>query len=171
MTTALYRLSSNEVLKISVKNQSFADRDTTYWGMLTDPTLPDGSEVRDPNGDFRVLGYAKIVDGTTIRNATQAEIDTFEGFEIDDENQQDADAAKEFLASHPRFRKILVAMADIIKNEINIVRGWTVDFKAEVASANNLGDLQDRVALLPDLDDRTMAQFKNAMLNRVSKDD
>ena len=94
MTTALYRLSSNEVIKISVKNQQFAERDTAFWGVLTDPTTPDGTNVRnestDPPGPLRELGFAKIAEPglNNVRNATQLEIDTFEPAEIDDDLAQ-----------------------------------------------------------------------------------
>ena len=147
MTTALYRKNGGEVIKISTKDQSFADANSTYWGVLADPALPDGTEIRDPDEVGRVLGYAKIADGTTIRNAIQAELDNFPIAETNDENSQDADAAIDIFQTHPRFRKMMVAFADIIKNEINILR-------AEHG-----------------LPDRTLGQLKTAIINRVSKDD
>lgn len=152
-TTALYSVSSNEVVKINPKGQLFSDRDTAFWGVLTDPALPDGNEVRDTSGflmgPLRVLGLSKIaVPGTnTVRNATQAEIDGFEASQMDIDSQQEANRAKELLNSHPQFRRVLVAMADILKDEINILRAQH------------------------GLPARTLAQFKTAMLNRISKDD
>ena len=59
------------------------------------------------------------------------------------------------------------AFADILKDEINILRGWTVSFKAEVAAATNLADLKTRVATLPTLNDRTLSQLKTAITNRI----
>lgn len=173
MATALYRISSGEVVKISLMDQTWPDRNTTYWGVLTNPSLPDGTEVRDPNGDLRVLGYAKYADvgGNTVRNAIQAEIDTYAAAQTDDENQQDADGAESLFITHPRNRKLMTAYSDIIKDELNLCRGWIMSFKAEVAAAANLGDLQTRVAGLPDLPDRTLAQLKTAIQNRISKDD
>lgn len=114
--TALYRISSNEVVKISVKGQTFSDRNTNVWGVLTDPVLPDGNQVRDisldPIGPLRVLGLAKIaVPGTnTVRNSTQAEIDSFDASQVDDDNQEDADRAKDLLRNHPQFRKFAQLM-------------------------------------------------------------
>lgn len=155
MSTARYRLSSNEVDKISTKNpaQTFSDRDTDFWDVLTNPNLPDGDETRDmstdPIGPLRVFGFSKIaVPGTnTIRNATQIEIDTFALAELDDDNQQDADGATFLLQSHPQLRRILIAVVDITRQEINILRAEH-GFSA-----------------------RTLTQVRNSILSRISKDD
>lgn len=173
MATALYRISSNEVVKISLANQAWPLVDATFWAVLTDPAFPDGTAVLDPNGDLRVLGFSKFADvgGNTVRNATQPEIDTFAPAQVDDENQQDATAADDIFFSNPRFRKLMTAYSDIIKDEFNAVRHWIADFKVEVANATNLGDLKARVAQLPDTPDRTLAQLKTAIRNRISKDD
>ena len=147
-TTVLYRKNGGEVVKISTKGQLFEYRDQAYWGVLSDPSMPDGNECRPPDfGDLRVLGYAKINDSGTVRNATQTEIDGFSMFEDEDENSQDADGAIHLFESHPRFRKMMIAFADIIKDEINILR-------------NQHG-----------LPNRTLAQLKTAIGNRISKDD
>lgn len=171
MPTALYRISSNEVVKISLSDQQFSDRDTNFWGVLSDPPFPDGTQTRPLEGDLRVLGYSKINDAGTVRNATQPEIDTFAAAQEDDENQQDATGAQALFLVHPRNRKQMTAFADIIKDEFNILRGWLVDFKVEVAAAANLGDLKTRIAALPDLPDRTLAQLKTAITARIDKDD
>jgi len=171
-TTCLYRISSGEVTKIATSGQLFADRDTDYWGVLSDPSFPDGLECRDEDYNLRVLGFSKIqVSGTTVRNAIQAEIDTFEPAEAADEDLQDAKGARDIFLVHPRNRKKETAFADIIKDEINILRGWTVDFKAVVAAANNLNDMKTGIAALPTLNDRTLAQLKLAITNRISEDD
>lgn len=173
MTTALYRINGGEVVKISLTDQTWPDRNTTYWGVLTDPSFPDGTEVRHVDRELRELGYAKFADvgGDTVRNATQPEIDTYAPAQTDDEDQQDADGAEDLFITHPRYRKLMTAYSDIIKDEFNAVRGWIADFKTEVAAASNLGDLKTRVAGLPDLPDRTLAQLKTAIQNRISKDD
>lgn len=171
MTTALYRISSGECIKISLSDQQWDDRDTTFWGVLTDPPFPDGTMTRPLEGDLRVLGYSKINDAGTVRNAIQAEIDTFAAAQEDDENQQDATGAQALFLVHPRNRKQMTAFADIIKDEMNILRGWLTQFKADVAAATNLGDLQTSVAAQPDLPDRTLAQLKTAITARIDKDD
>ena len=149
------------------------DRDSTYWGVLTTASYPDGTQVRHIDRDLRELGFAKFADvgGNTVRNATQPEIDTYAPAQLDDENQQDADGAEIIFLINPRFRKLMTAYSDILKDEFNHVRGWIADFKTEVAAAANLGDLKTRIAAMPDLPDRTLAQLKTAIQNRINKDD
>lgn len=57
------------------------------------------------------------------------------------------------------------AIAEVMIREVNIIRGWITDYKVEVAAATSLADLQARVAAMPDLDDRTLAQAKTAYDN------
>ena len=61
----------------------------------------------------------------------------------------------------------LRAFADIVKDEINILRQWDASFKVEVAAANNLANLKARVAGLPDLPDRNLAQLRAAIDARI----
>ncbi len=62
---------------------------------------------------------------------------------------------------------ILRALADILVDEINVVRGWLQTFKAQTAAATSLANLQTRVASLPDTPDRTLLQFKNAIKTAI----
>lgn len=169
--TALYRKNGGEVVKISQKGQTFIDRNQIYWGLLTDPSMPDGDQCRDGNYDLRILGVAKIVDAGTVRNATQGEIDNFLVAENDDENQQDADGAIDLFEQHPRFRKMMTAFSDIVKDEINILRQWQMDLKMEVNLATDLNDLKSRIGGLIDLPERNLTQLKTAIQNRISRDD
>lgn len=175
MPNALYRINGGEVIKISTvtPSQTWPDIDTTYFGVLIDPTFPDGTAILDGTGAARVLGFAKFADvgGAEVRNAIQAEIDAFDPAETADENLQDAAGAEDLFLNHPRFRKLMTAYSDIIKDEINILRSWIVDFKAEVAAATSLVTLKTGVAGLPDLPDRTLAQLKTAIQNRISEND
>jgi hypothetical protein len=148
MTTVLYRTNGGEVVKISPTDQTFAERDSAYWSVAADPAFPDGIELReDGSGPLRELGFAKIMDGGSCRNATQPEIDGFPAAEAADEALQDRDGARDLFENHPRFRKMMIAFADIVKDEINILR-------AEHA-----------------LPARTLNQLKTAMLNRMSEND
>ena len=148
-TTVQYRINGGEVIKISLAGQPFTGLPGTevYWGVLTDPPLPDGTVIRDGDEELRVLGFAKINDGGTVRNATQPEIDGWAAQETTDDNLQDRDGAIDLFQTHPRFRKMMIAFADIIKDEINILRATQ------------------------SLPDRTLAQLKNAIQNRMSEND
>lgn len=178
-TTALYRINGNEVLKVSIKGQPFSDRDPIYFGVLTDPVLPDGAAVRQtlPDGTLgpmRVLGYAKIaVPGTnTVRSATQAEIDDWAAAETADENAQDAARVAELFQTHPQWRKAFKALL----KRILFLRGqeaaqWNA-FRAQVAAATSLSDLKTRVAAnTEDLATYTLAQALTALLGDVSEED
>jgi len=61
----------------------------------------------------------------------------------------------------------LRSFAAIATDEFNIVRHWTVSFKAEVAAATTLADLKTRVSGLPTLDNRTLSQLKTAIKNKI----
>jgi hypothetical protein len=121
MATALYRKNGGEGLKYSEINQSFADADPNFFGVLIDPLTPDGTQTREPlpiapgqarYGPPRQLGWAKIaVPATnTWRNATQAEIDLFEGAEGQDEQAIDAAQAREQVVRHPFIARVLLSL-------------------------------------------------------------
>ncbi len=59
-------------------------------------------------------------------------------------------------------------VAAIMVDEINILREWIVSFQAAVAAATSLANLQTRVAALPNLPDRTLAQARSAFIARVN---
>ena len=60
--------------------------------------------------------------------------------------------------------KVLRAVAKLVVDEINILREWEVSLQAAVAAATSLADLKTRVAALPTLADRTLAQAKTAIV-------
>ena len=140
-TTALYRISSGEVIAISTEDNPYTGNPDIF-AVISNATYPDGTTFSK-----RVLGAAKILDGTVIRNATQSEIDAFQAAAIDDRNIKDAAEAIEYLQTDAKIRRILTAFADIIVSEINILR-----------SEHGLPD-------------RTLSQLKTAIENRISKDD
>jgi hypothetical protein len=145
-TTVLYRISSGEVIGISATDSQF-EMYGIEFGVLTNPTISDGTDFRDPNNDYRVLGYSKINDNGTIRNASQQEIDTFRPSQINDNNIKEALMAVQQFNTDPNLRRILTAFAAILVEEINILR-------------NQHG-----------LSDRTLQQLKTAIENRIDKDD
>jgi hypothetical protein len=67
--------------------------------------------------------------------------------------------------------KLTRALALVTMDEVNIVRDWLTDFKAEVAAATSLADLKTRVAALASLPDRTASQLKNAIKAKLDSGD
>jgi len=178
LITALYRKSSNEVIKISLKGQPFTDADSQFWGVLTDPLLPDGNEVRDGStellGPLRVLGFAKYADVSlnTVRNATQTEIDTCQSLQDDDENQQDANHAADMGDAHPQFRKLIKSILKGIVRENNILANRYNEMRAEMLAASSLANLQNRVQNnTSDAPVRTNQQAFDKVRTDVDKDD
>lgn len=60
------------------------------------------------------------------------------------------------------------AIADMVISELNNIRQWIAAFKVEVAAATNLADLKTRVAGLPNMPDRTLAQARTAYKNSIN---
>ena len=60
------------------------------------------------------------------------------------------------------------AVASVLVDEINALRDWITSFKAAVAAATSLANLQTRVAALADLPDRTLAQARTAITNKIT---
>ena len=172
-TTVLYRISSGEVMEISTQDKTDFGMGLIYFAVLTDPPLTDGTEWLSPAPDFerRSLGYAKINDNGTIRNATQNEIDTFAILQQDDRNKRDAAKAIGFMDTDPQFRRILIALIKGIIREDNQNRLWIRDFKAAVAASTSLADFQSRVAALDTPTDREFQDAKDYIIDQVSKDD
>lgn len=63
--------------------------------------------------------------------------------------------------------KVLRALVLVLIDEINALRQWVAAFKAATAAATNLANLQTRVAGLPNMPDRTLAQAKTAIANTL----
>ena len=189
-TSVLYRKSSGEVKKISTKGQVFPHINMTVFGYLTDPSLPDGTQnlerIDNQLGLSRQLGYQKIAipASNLVRNATQAEIDTFAGFELEDNNQLDANGAVAFLENHPRFRKIFVGILKLLVDQLleksnvkqnEMITQWN-SFKSGIASATSLADIKSGVAALPTIDPdlpdtATLIQIRDQLKAMISKDD
>ncbi len=74
----------------------------------------------------------------------------------------------DYMASPDADARAYRAVAAIMVDEINLLREWIVAFKAATAAATSLANLQTRVAALPDLPDRTLAQARSAFIARVN---
>lgn len=113
------------------------------------------------------------VQPSNLQAAAQTIINAFDGSQA----AQDAWAASVtraqrdavlFMISPEGNARAYRAVASIMVDEINAVRGWIVSFKAQVALATTLADLKSRVSGLPDLPDRTIAQAKTAYITKVN---
>jgi hypothetical protein len=67
--------------------------------------------------------------------------------------------------------KLTRAVVLVAMDEVNLLRQWVTDFKAQVALATSLADLKTRVAGLDNLPQRTAAQAKTAVRNRIDTAD
>ncbi len=63
--------------------------------------------------------------------------------------------------------KVLRAFVLLLINELNVLRRWITAFKAQVAAATNLSNLQTRVAALPEMADRTAVQAQSALESAI----
>lgn len=63
--------------------------------------------------------------------------------------------------------RVEIAFAGVLADEINLLRQWLMSFKAQVAAATNLANLQTRVAALPNMPDRTLTQARNAIKDKI----
>jgi hypothetical protein len=64
--------------------------------------------------------------------------------------------------------KLLRALLLVLLDELNNIREWLVSFQNQVALATTLADLKTRVATLPAMPDRTAAQARTAIGNKIS---
>jgi hypothetical protein len=190
MITVLYRISSGEVLKISLRGQIFDRINSNIFAYLIDPSFPDGTDNREivdgQLGPGRILGYQKIaIPGSgLVRNGTQEEIDGFQSLQQEDDNLQDELGAKVFLETHPRFRKIFVGILKLLVDQLleksnvkqnEMITQWN-QFKSGIASATSLDNIKSGVAGLPAINPNlpetaTLDQIRNQLKSMISKDD
>lgn len=166
----LYRISSGEVLGYSVGHDFSPVLIDSSFAVDDNATYSDGTEIQDPNGLFRVLGYSKIYDNGVVRNATQNEIDGFNQSEINDNESIDAQKAIQYLNNHPKMKKILVALLTVLIDEqFNPTRAWLNDLREQVAASTSLADFQNRIANLPSWNENvTMGNLKTAVENEIN---
>ena len=82
-----------------------------------------------------------------------------------------ADAIDSLVNDRHGMAKFIRAVLLTIFDENNNTREWIQSFKSAVAAATSLADLKNRVAALPDMPDRTIAQAKNAVQNKINSGD
>lgn len=134
--------------------------------IFDDTTIPNESDMQAIVAS-NPLRYLKVSAGAiVIMNASE-------------QNQVDSDIAAALVASRhgsaigflngPDGLNIIIrAVADITKDEINLLRQRDRDRAVDVAAATSLADLKTRWALQSTLNDRTLAQLRTAIQDRIN---
>ncbi len=109
---------------------------------------------------------------SNLQASAQATINAFDGSQAAQDAwnaipQDRKDAILLINLTNPQARAYR-AIAALAIDEINTLREWIVSFQAAVAAATSLANLQTRVAALPNLPDRTLAQAKSAFIAKVN---
>lgn len=112
------------------------------------------------------MKYMKHVSGNVVEMTAgeKSAVDTAETAAITAQIRSDAKAFLIGFVSSSLFQR---AVADIIKDEINILRKRDRDRAIDVAGAGTLAALKTAWAARADLTDRTLDQLKTAINNRV----
>lgn len=63
------------------------------------------------------------------------------------------------------------AVVGVLVDELNSLRDWITAFKAAVAAATSLANLQTRVAALANMPDRTLSQARDAVAAKINAGD
>lgn len=153
----VYRKTSGEIQVQSVTSQ-IAGWNATYFAEVQDPATPDGID----------LAVTKIYDGSNLRNATTQEIANFATLAATDNTLITQGIFSNLLNANVDQGIIYKAVAQVMINEINSIRDWVTSFKAAVAAATSLANLQSRVAALSDLPDRTASQARTAIQSAIT---
>ncbi len=113
-----------------------------------------------------------VIFPSNLQAPSQATINAFDGsqsaqdaWNLIPQDQKGAVRLINLLDANARAYRAVAAMAI---DEINTLREWIVAFQAQVALASTLADLKTRVAGLPNLPDRTLAQAKAAFISKVN---
>ncbi len=142
--------------------------DRLYGSLQNASILVDGiSGVVSPWNPATVT-----VQPSNLQSSAQATINAFDGSQSAQDawnalpqDQKDAVLLINLNSSNARAYRAIAALAI---DEINTLREWIVSFQAAVAAATSLANLQTRVAALPNLPDRTLAQAKTVFINKVN---
>lgn len=108
----LYRKNGGKVEGVSSDDNAYTGIDATFYGTALNPSTPNGTDLATP----------KIWDGSAIRNATAPEITAFATALTADTNLIDRAAAKARLQSDPVLKKLLGALVDTLRTQINTLR-------------------------------------------------
>ena len=115
---------------------------------------------------YERLSVTWIQDPDNPQGAVPAYTDTLIATRIAAEAATTA-ASITFQSQLDNAERIVKGLGLTILDEINLLRQWTTDYKAVVAAATTLADLKTRVASMPALTQRTVAQLKDAVLTKA----
>jgi hypothetical protein len=149
----VYRINGGEVLVGSVDSQNVSG----FFAQAQDPNTPDGVDLSVP----------KIYDGSSVRNATAQEIAYFAVAKDQDDAVLARSNQSGLLILGNKNGIVYKAIAEVMINEINILRRWIVSFKNQVALSSSLADLKTIISGLSDLPDRTPTQARNAVQSSI----
>jgi len=191
MATCRYRINGGEVIAISEDDQQFPINQ--FWERLDNVLLPEGSVIRDIDGNLKVLGFAKFADvaANTARNATQSEIDIFTVQEGEDQKDIDVGVAKAQIGDPGTPQrsginsKQLKAIGQVVVDAINIEKDfkWELLIEAvrqlyndEIVALGGTGVTKNQLGVKLDdlggnLDDVTKSGFKQAYFDAVDRED
>ncbi len=113
-----------------------------------------------------------VIFPSNLQASAQATINAFDGSQAAQDAwnaipQDRKDAVLLINLTNPQARAYR-AIAALAIDEINTLREWIISFQAAVAASTSLANLQTRVAALPNLPDRTLAQAKTAFIAKVN---
>ncbi len=113
-----------------------------------------------------------VVSPSNMQTAAQPIINAFDGSQSAQDAwnliPQERKSAVAFITLNDPNARAYRAVVALAIDEINTLREWIVSFQAAVAAASSLANLQTRVAALPNLPDRTLAQAKTAFIAKVN---
>ena len=159
-----------------VKNATWAQNRALY---LSDGWRVKGAVPKVAGGYTRTWGPVWVQDIEDEESATASVIDRLTAdIEAEDaaaaaaqavEDAAELAAFQEMQRDLDQFELTLKAVALVMLSEVNNVREWVAGYKGEVAAATNLGNLQARVAALPNMPERTVQQLRTAVYGKVAE--
>jgi len=126
--------------------------------------IPDGAQVVE----FDEQANAGLIDSLCGGNGFRWQDHSIVGGQIMRAGQIVAINPPRVLTDVEQLGSAVIALALLSLEEINALRQWITSYKAAVAGATSLANLQTRVAALPNVPDRSRAQLLAAVRNKLT---
>lgn len=114
-----------------------------------------------PPAGYTLVASGELPGGWTLEEDT-SHADFLSAYRTTAKSHLDAEAAQNAL-----LRGTILVLID----EINLLRQWTTDFKAQTALASNLADFKTRTAGLSNMPARTGTQARTAIKAKIDAGD